>query len=109
MTVHKTYAEQFASLLDAEFPEFGLADAPGRQGLEQRRCVVFQVPCPSAAASTPLSVTVTEREVTIEFLGARCRFTSFQQAAAHIHQVIEESMVVDTWYSGPYARGSAFM
>lgn len=108
MTAHKTFAEEFASLLNAEFPELGLAAAPDRPELEQRRCVSFQVRCPSAAVATPLSVVVTEREVAIEFLGAHCRFASAQRAVTQIRAVIDESVVVDTWYAGPYRRGCAF-
>ena len=109
MTSRKTYAEELASLLNAEFPEWRLAAAPDRPELEQRRCFWFQVPCPSAAVATPLSVTVTERDVTIEFLGAHSRCASPHQAVAQIRELVEESSVVDTWYSGPYPRGCAFV
>lgn len=109
MTTHKTYAEECASLLAITFPQFDLTAPPDRPKLEQRRCFSFQVPCPSAAATTPLVVMVTERDVTVEFLGAHSRFTNPQLAVTHIRKVIEESTVVDTWYSGPYACGCSFV
>jgi len=104
-----TYAEKFAAMLSAVFPELGLSAPPDRYELEQRRCFSFQVPCPSAAVSTPLSVAVTEKEVTVEWLGASVHFTNPQEAVVQIQALFEESAVVDTWYSGPYPKDRAFV
>ncbi len=109
MAIYKTYAEEFASLLIAACPQFDLGGLSEPPGLEQRRCFSFQVPCPSPSIKCPLVVDVTEREVTVEFLHVHRRFLSPHEAVAQIRGLVEESIVVDTWYSGPYARGCAFV
>ena len=108
MTVNKTYAEEFASLLDAALPELRVAARHDSPALEQRRCFSFQVPCPSAAITSPLSITVTQSEITVEFLSARSRLTSPHEAVALIRELIEETVIVETW-SGPDLRDCAFV
>ena len=108
MTVNQTYAEEFASLLDAALPELGVAAGPVRSALEQRRCFSFQVPCPSGAVTSPLFVSVTQSEITVEFLGARSRLANPGEAVALIRELIKETVIVETW-SGPDPRDCAFV
>jgi len=99
MTIIKNYAEEFASLLDATLPELGVAAKLDRPALEQRRCFSFQVPCPSAAVTSPLSVTVKQSAITVEFLSARSRFTNPNEAVGLIRELLEETVIVETWYN----------
>lgn len=108
MTFIKNYAEEFASLLDAALPELGVAARPDRPALEQRRCSSIQVPCPSAAITSPLSISVTQSEITVEFLSARSRLTSPHEAVALIRELIEETAIVETWF-GPDLRDCVFV
>lgn len=108
MTVNQTYAEEFASLLNAALPELGVAAKLARSAVEQRRCFSFQVPCPSPAVTSPLSVSVTPSEIMVEFLGARGRFVNPRQAVTLIRELIEERAIVETW-SGPALRDCAFV
>ena len=98
MTVNKTFAEEFASLLDAAVPEFGVAPRPDRPVLEQRRCFSFQVSCPSAAVPTPLSISVTQSEIVLEFLSVRRRFTKPHEAVALIRELLDETVIVEKWF-----------
>ena len=107
ITVNRTYAEEFASLLDAALPELGVAGRPDTPALEQRRCFSFQVPCPSAAVTSPLSISVTQSEITVAFLSVRSRLTNPHEAVALIRELIEETVIVETWY-GPSSRDCAF-
>jgi len=106
-TVNKTYAEEFASLLDAALPELGVAARQDRAALEQRRCFSFQVPCPSTVLTGPLSVMVVQNEICIEFLRARSRLTNPHEAVALIRELIAETVIVETWF-GPDLSSCAF-
>jgi hypothetical protein len=77
----RTFAEEFAELLDAAVPELDLAIPPDRSAFEQRRCFTFQEPCPSPGGGR-LSVTVTSGEIAVEFLGARNTFAKPHEAVA---------------------------
>ncbi len=68
----------------------------------------FQIPCPSTAVTRPLSISVIPGHVSVDFHTARAGFTSVEEAVAHIRGLIEETVVVDSWYSGPHLRGAAF-
>jgi len=96
-------------MLDAELPELGLGISEERSAGDQRRCFSFLAHAPSTAIATPLSVVVTQAEVVVELLGARGRFANPHEALALIVGLFEESMVIDTWFSGPYRRGCAFV
>ena len=109
MTTIKTFAEEFASLLAARVPELGFAGKPDGTTLEQRRCLCFRVPCPSPAVKSPLVVTVSPSEITLELLDARSCFTSPQEAAEQIRDLIDEVVIVETWYSGPNRCFCAFV
>ena len=106
--VNKTYAEEFASLLDAALPEFGVAARRDRPALEQRRCFSFKVPCPSAAVTSRLSISVTQSEITVAFLSARSQLTNPHEAVALIRALIEETVILEIWY-GPGPRDCAFV
>ena len=108
MTINKTFAEEFASLLDAALPELGVAARPARSALEQRRCFSFQVPCPSAVVTSPLSVSVTQSEIRVEFFGARSRLANPGEAVTLIRELIKETVIVETWF-GPDTRDCAFV
>jgi hypothetical protein len=106
MEVLKTFAEESASLLDVALPELGLAARSDRPAFEQRRCLAFQVPCPSAGITTPLSVVVTQDEITVEFLGARRRFVGSRLAVDLIRELIAETVILAAWYSDFYSEMS---
>ena len=108
MTVNKTYAEKFASLLDAALPELDVAARLDRPTLEQRRCFSFQVPCPSATVTSPLSVTIDPNAITVEFLRACSRRTNPQEAVALIRDLLAETVIVETWF-GPDPADCAFV
>jgi hypothetical protein len=107
-TAKTNFAEEFASLLAAALPELGVAARPDRPALEQRRCFSFQVACPSAAVTSPLSMTVTQTEITVEFLSARSRLTDPQEAVGLIRDLIEGTVIVETWFS-PEPSAPAFV
>ncbi len=109
MNIHNTFAEEFAALLDKAYPEFGLAPAPDREEFEQRRCFSFEVPCKSPEVKAPLVVSVREGEITMEWLGARERFTTGPEAMTWLRRFIQELVVVDTWYSGAEVHSRHFM
>lgn len=98
----RTFAEECAELLDAAVPELELAARPDRGPFEQRRCFAFQGPCPSLGGGR-LSVTVTSREIAVEFLGARNTLANPHEAVALIRGLYDESVVVETWFptAGP--------
>ena len=75
----RTFAEEFAELLYAAVPELELAARPDRSAFEQRRWSAFQERCPSPGGGR-LSVTVTSREIAVEFLGARNSFAKPHEA-----------------------------
>ena len=100
MSVKKTFAEEFAALLDKALPELGVGCRPDRAALEERRCFSFQVQCPSTAVAGPLSISVAEKEITLEFLSARVQLTDSQEAVTWICELIDETIIVETWF-GP--------
>jgi hypothetical protein len=106
MTIIKTYAEEFASILDTTLPELGVVAKFDGPALEQRRCFLFQVPCPSTAVTSQLSVKVDQSAITVEFLGACIRFSNPREAVTLIQELIEETAIVETWFKADYSNCS---
>src|SRR5262249_54716242 len=98
-----SYIEQFAACLDAAFPHWNIGTPQ-----EPRRCFFLEVACPSAAVDAPLRISAAEYEVTVNFHTAQRRFRDFHQAVELVRSLLDETRVVDSWYSGPYMRGSSF-
>jgi hypothetical protein len=96
--------EHFALLFDTAFPEWQV----GPRGDQTRRCLVLQVPAPSPAIGLTLTVSATADEIVVSLDEARLRFLDSAKAVAHIRLLVGESIVVESWYSGPHLRGTAF-
>ena len=58
--------------------------------------------------ASPLSVTVDQSAITVEFLNARSRFTNPNEAVGLIRELIEETVIVETWF-GPDSTDCSFV
>jgi len=91
--------EQFVLLFDAAFPEWLIGPHVG----QERRCLAFEIPAPSAAIGT-LAISVTKTEVVLQLHTAPESFSNFTEGVEAIRAIADERSVLEAWYSGPYLR-----